>query len=121
MQVKETKCGRKQKKPVKRSLKKVYDGSSDSSNSDIEMSFADSDDDMGIFEIDSTKCGKGDNEGFMVGCDTCPQWWHKECTGDPDLQSLNASDLEDYPFNVYSVKLLDKHKLILLYCDIQFT
>ena len=78
------------------------DESSESSDSDIEMSFADSDDDLGIFEIDATKCpkcGKGDEGGVMVGCDTCPRWWHKECTGDPDIKDLSDSDLEAYLFD----------------------
>jgi hypothetical protein len=83
----------------KRILEKVSE--SDSIDSDKDIVYMESDEEMLYSEIDKSKCpkcGVGDKQDDgWVGCEACPRWWHIQCSGDPDIVYY-LDELENYPF-----------------------
>ena len=62
--------------------------------------------DISFQEVDRNECfecggqeNDEDEEGKWVGCDVCPRWSHRHCTGDAVLMNLiDIDDINDYPY-----------------------
>ena len=96
-----TKQRRKRKKPV------VEDSSSDSEAS-VTLEDENTQSDLSFDKIDKNSCSycattftESDEESdiTVVGCEICPRWAHRACTGDQTLMDLDdVDDIRAYPF-----------------------
>ena len=88
----ETVTKRRNKKGVTKT--EADDFSSDDSASNIV--YAESDDHM---DIDVNVCPSCEQPGGDIGCDYCPRFWHKICSGLPDFMlDTNSDDIESIDF-----------------------
>lgn len=92
---------RKRGKGKAQARKKRKEQDSETDTDQPEPAYEESDDAASISADKCAKCGDvdtGDDPASWVGCTRCTRWYHKWCTGDPILASLETDELDDYPF-----------------------
>jgi hypothetical protein len=87
----------KPKKKVQKRRPQLLDDTS-SEDSDEVIVYDDSDDIISMCEISSSACPACDMPNPDIGCDFCPRFWHKLCTGYQEFAEMQQSDIEQTEF-----------------------
>ena len=70
----------------------------ESSDEDSESDIVHAESDDGSVDLDVDTCPACGLENTQVGCDLCPRWWHKQCSGYQDIINADEADLQHIEF-----------------------